>query len=108
MAMLLSMACLALGMTVPLSGTVEDGAGRPVAGATVWLSGMAANRQGPEVLATAETDERGRFRLEREADLVGRGGHLPPTLWAYKPGARLANLEFKRRLPGAEDPVRIV
>jgi len=108
MALLAPLAWLALGMTVPLSGTVEDAAGRPVAGATVWLGDTVANRAGPEVLATAETDERGRFRLDRADDLTGRGGIWSPTLWAFRPGSRVAFVEFKRNLPAADEPVRLV
>ena len=98
---------LALGATVPLVGSVADADGRPVAGATVWLGDTMATRKGPEVLATAETDDRGRFRLERDDDLAGRGGIWSPTLWAYKPGARLAFVEFKQALPAADEPVRL-
>ncbi len=108
MALLTPVAWLAMGMTVPLSGTVEDAAGRPVAGATVWLGDTIATRQGPEVLATAGTDDRGRFRLERADDLAGRGGMWSPTLWAFQPGSRLAFVEFKRKVPAADEPVRLV
>ncbi len=108
MALLAPMGWLALVMTVPLSGTVEDAAGRPVAGATVWLGDTIATRKGPEVLSTAETDDQGRFRLERADDLAGRGGIWSPTLWAYKPGSRLAFVEFKRSLPAADEPVKLV
>ena len=108
MATLVSVAWLAIGMTVPLTGTVEDADGKPVAGATVWLGDTAANIKGPELLGIAETDEKGAFRLERDADLVGRGGIWSPTLWAYKPGARIAFLEFKHELPGAGESVRLV
>ncbi len=108
MVTLVSVAWLAIGMTVPLSGTVEDADGKPVAGATVWLGDTIATRKGPDVLATAETDEKGVFRLEREADLMGRGAIWSPTLWAYKPGARIAFLEFKHELPGPGESVRLV
>ena len=107
MALLFPMAWLALGVTVPLAGTVVDAAGRPVAGATVWLGDTIATRQGPEVLATAETDAQGRFRLERAEELAGRGVMWSPTLWAYKPGARVAFVEFKRNVPGPDEPVRL-
>jgi hypothetical protein len=107
MALWIPVAWLALGMTVPLSGTVVDAAGQPVAGATVWLGDTIATRQGPEVLATAETDDRGNFRLERAEDLAGRGNMWSPTLWAYKPGSRVASIEFKGNLPGADEPVRL-
>lgn len=108
MAMLIPVAWLALGMTVPLSGTVVDADGRPVAGATVWLGDTIATRQGPEVLATAEADDRGHFQLERADDLAGRGGMWSPTLWAYQPGSRVAFIEFKGTLPRADEPVRLV
>jgi len=67
-----------------------------------------ATRQGPEVLATAGTDDRGRFRLERADALAGRGGMWSPTLWAFQPGSRLAFVEFKRKVPAADEPVRLV
>jgi hypothetical protein len=108
MALMAPVAWLALGMTVPLSGKVEDAAGRPVAGATVWLGDTIATRQGPEVLATTQTDDRGRFRLERADDLVGRGVMWSPTLWAYRPGFHVAFIEFKGNLPKAGEPVRLV
>ena len=31
-----------------------------------------------------------------------------PTLWAYKPGFRVAFIEFKGNVPGADEPVRLV
>ena len=65
--MLIPLAWLALGLTVPLSGTVVDAAGRPVEGATVWLGDTIATRQGPEVLATTDTDD-----AVPAADLLGR------------------------------------
>lgn len=109
MALLTPLAWLALlGMSVPLSGTVEDGAGKPVAGAIVWLGDTNATRKGPEVIARAETDDQGRFRLERPDDLAGRGAYWSPTLWAFKPGSRVAFLEFKGAIPGAVEPVRLV
>ena len=107
MALMVPLAWLALGMSVPLSGTVEDASGKPVAGATVWLGDTVATREGPQVIASAETDEQGRFRLERPEGLAGRGPIWSPTLWAYKPGSRLAFLEFKRELPRADEPVKL-
>ena len=109
MATLIPFMWLAIGLTgtVPLSGTVVDAGGRPVAGASVWLSDTIPNRQGVNVLAAAETDPQGRFQLERADDLKGRGDMWSPTLWAYKPGARVAFHEFKGKLPKAEDSVRL-
>ncbi len=108
MALLTCVAWLALGTTIPLSGKVEDAAGRPVSGATVWLGDTIATNKGPDVLATAKTDDQGRFRLERAENLVGRGGFWSPTLWAYKPGFHVARIEFKGILPGADEQVRLV
>ncbi len=108
MAMLMPVMWIVLGMTVPLSGTVVDADGRPVAGATVWLGDTHWGRHGPEVLATAQTDDRGHFQLERADELSGRVSQWSPTLWAYKPGSRVAFLEFKRKLPGSDQPVRLV
>ena len=105
--MLISLMCFAVGMTVPLSGTVVDAEGHPVAGATVWLGDTFGPRRGPEVLAATTTDDRGRFRLDRADDLAGRGPQWSPTLWAYKPGSRVGFLEFKKALPKADEPVRI-
>ena len=31
-----------------------------------------------------------------------------PTLWAHKPGSRIAFVEFKRNIPAADEPVRLV
>ena len=97
MVLLLPMIWLAMGLTVPLTGTVVDAGGRPVAGATVWLADTEGDRQRPEVLATTQTDDRGRFWLERPDDLAVRGSHWSPTLWAYKPGLRVAFIVFRRR-----------
>lgn len=101
----LGAACLAA--TVPLSGVVVDAQGQPAAGAWVWLADTHAENKGPETLAKTETDDQGRFRLDRPDDLKGRGTSWSPTLWAYKPGAHVALLEFKQGLPGADEPVRL-
>ncbi len=108
MVTLIHVAWLAVGTIVPLSGTVVDAAGRPVAGASVWLGDTIATNKGPEVLSSAVTDDRGHFVLERADDLAGRGAMWSPTLWAYKPGFRVAFLEFKQNLPKADVPVRLV
>jgi len=97
-----------VGMSVPLAGTVEDAGGRPVARASVWLSDSYAREPGPgEILAEATTDAEGRFRLDRPDGLVGRGASWSPTLWAHKPGARLAFVEFKHQVPGPDEPVKL-
>ena len=107
MALMVPLAWLALGMSVPLSGTVEDASGKPVAGATVWLGDTVATREGPKAIASVETDAQGRFRLDRPETLTARNPIWSPTLWAYKPGSRLAFHEFKRELPKADEPVKL-
>ena len=101
----LGAACLAT--TIPLSGAVVDADGHPAAGVSVWLGDTQASQKGPETLATAETDDEGRFRLDWPDDLAGRGGPWSPTLWAHRPGFRLARLEFKGGPPKADEPVRL-
>ncbi len=108
MALFAPLAWIALGITVPLSGTVEDANGRPVAGATVWLGDTIATHTRPEAIALAETDEAGRFHLDRPADLAGRGSMWSPTLWAFKPGSRIAFIEYKHEIPGPDEPARLV
>jgi hypothetical protein len=108
MALLMPVLWLAMGMTVPLNGTVVDADGRPVAGATVWLGVSGPNYEGPTVVATTHTDDSGRFRLERADDLVGRGRRWSPTLWAYRPGSHVGFIEFKRKVPKPDEPVRLV
>ncbi len=108
MGMASTLAWLVLGWTTPMTGTVVDAEGRPVAGASVWLGDTFAKRAGPDLLASAETDEAGRFRLDREDDLAGRGTSWSPALWAYKPGLHVASVEFKNRIPGPDEPVKLV
>lgn len=116
----LGAACLAVGMTAttttaPLSGTVVDAEGRPAAGVSVWLSSTGptsqgptgAINQGPKALTTAETDDEGRFQIERPDDSKVEGGSWHSALWAYRPGSRLARLVLKWRLPEADEPVRL-
>ena len=93
--------------TIPLSGTVVDVGGQPVAGASVWLGDTNATNKGPEVLASGQADAQGRFRLDRADDLAGRGNMWSPTLWAYKPGTRVGYIEFKGSLPDANESVRV-
>jgi protocatechuate 3,4-dioxygenase beta subunit len=102
-----SLVYLALGMMVPLTGTVVDSQGKPVAEAKVWLGDTHAARKGPEVLAATETDEQGHFQLQRDDQLTGRGRDWSPSLWAYKGEARLAFQEFKGKLPATDEPVTL-
>jgi hypothetical protein len=73
----------------------------------VWLGDTIATHHGPEVLASGLTDEKGAFQLQHPAELAGRGRMWSPTLWAFKPPHRITFIEFKRNLPGADEPVRL-
>src|SRR4051794_33897406 len=102
MSLLMPVVWMALGATVPLTGTVEDPGGKPVEGATVWLADAYRKAAGEDILAKAETDAQGRFRLDRDEGLAGRGASWSPTLWAYRPGSRIGFVTFKGRLPGPD------
>lgn len=108
MGLLVPWALVALGLTVPLSGAVEDHAGKPVEGASVWLVDSFRKSPGTEILIEAKTDAEGKFRLDRPDNLAGRVAYWSPTLWAYKPGNRVASVEFKKHVPGADEPVRLM
>ena len=86
-----------------LAGVVVDSAGKPLAGADVWLSsglppsgerpligGVMWSRSGrtPVVeyraaLAHAQTDSDGHFRLELPDEIVRSQEPLPVAVWAY-------------------------
>ena len=63
MGFLVPWAWIAIGLTVPLTGTVEDSVGKPVEGATVWLVDPYGKNPGTDVLAEVKTDAEGRFRF---------------------------------------------
>ena len=98
---------LALGMSIPLGGSVVDDSGRPVGGASVWLADQPVAEGDVLVLGTATTDSAGRFQIDRDEKLVGRGGHLSPSVWAYAPDHRVAVRDFKRLLPSATEPITL-
>ncbi len=70
-----------------LSGKVVDGAGRPVAAATVWLTG-GSYEHAPRVLARGTTDADGRFSLSLPAEKPAAQDRRP-TLVARDPRGRL-------------------
>ncbi len=90
---------------VPLSGTIVGPAGQPVAGADLFLAGMAVSD--PPILARGRSDAEGRFMLDRPAGLAGHGRSNAPSLWVVKPGFRLSVTRFPGPLPGAGEPVRV-
>ncbi|QEH38075.1 Dioxygenase [Aquisphaera giovannonii] len=90
---------------VPVVGTVVDEAGKPVAGADVWLtpavrldderkSGMALSWSAtrsredrtPRVLARARADGSGTFRMEIPAEIASRPDPIGLAAWATQAG----------------------
>ena len=84
-----------------LEGTIVDAAGRPCAGADVWLV-VANGPVGGPSLAGATTDDEGRFAIPRQPGDPARAW----TLWAAKAGHRVARVSNQTALP--EGPVRVV
>ena len=100
---------------VPLSGTVVDDGGNPVAGVELVLIDAAGpdalfvGHAIPRVVARAKSDARGRFTLDRPASLKGDvNSEDSPVLWAAKPGLRIAATRFRGELPGPDEPLRVV
>lgn len=100
---------LALGaVAVPLAGTVVDTGGEPVGGVSLWLTAPADHYPDvPEVLALAETDARGRFSLDWPAKPEKDDRRDPPTLWAYRRGAKIGVKVLSARPTGEDGPVRL-
>ena len=108
MGFLAAWSCVALGMSIPLVGSVEDATGQPIAGASVVLGDTYGTRPTDELLGSTTTDEAGKFRLDRDEAMVGRGSSWSPTLWVFAPGYRVAFKEFKRHVPTADESVKLV
>ncbi len=71
----------------PITGTLVDQEGKPVAGAEVRLScGMAADGTVP-TLESIRTDREGRFRLTVPTRDRLRGLRWFGAVWAYRPGS---------------------
>ena len=88
-----------------VSGTVVDPEGKPVKGATVWLTAFVRFNADVEDLAQVETDAEGRFAIDAP---VG-GGDRPPslTLWAHAPGTRVAIASPSNRPKDDRGPIRL-
>ena len=71
-----------------VSGTVVDPEGKPVKGATVWLTAFVRFDADVAELAQVETDAEGRFTIDAPVGGGDRPGSL--TLWAHSPGTRVA------------------
>ncbi len=111
-----------------LAGVVVDSAGKPLAGADVWLSsglppsgerpligGVMWSRSGrtPVVeyraaLAHAQTDSDGHFRLELPDEIVRSQEPLPVAVWAYVAPGGLAAKHLPWAIPAAGEPIRLV
>ncbi len=101
-------AWVAVGVSIPIVGLVEDSTGKPKPGASVWLGDTFRNESGIELLGATIADPEGKFRLDRDEKVTGRGGFWSPTLWVYSPGQRVGFIEFKRKVPAPDEPVRLV
>ncbi len=108
MGLMVAWSWLVLGASVPLVGTVEDAAGRPIPQASVMLGDLNFLRETDELLGVTTTGADGAFRLDRDSRMAGRGTMWSPTLWVFAPGHRVAFVEFKRHIPTAAEPVRVV
>ena len=98
-------AWLALGaVAAPLSGTVVDSDGKPVAGAGVWLTTPATAGGAYQEQAHAETNAEGGFRLDIPAE-----GETPRrlTLWAYAPGASVVVMPLANRPQEGDEAIRL-
>ncbi|MEJ7637728.1 MAG: hypothetical protein WKF75_06990 [Singulisphaera sp.] len=101
----------------PLVGTVEDSAGKPIAGVEVYLSsGTSPSGERPLIgpfarkpnalgwerrpsLGHCRTDDGGRFRIDLPAVVVRSQEPLPVALWAYRAGGRVASRGFPWATP---------
>ena len=88
-----------------VSGTVVDPEGKPVKGATVWLTAFVRFDADVEELAQVETDAEGRFTIDAPAG----GGDRPRslTLWAHAPGTRVAIASPSDRPKDDRGPIRL-
>ena len=71
-----------------VSGTVVDPEGKPVKGATVWLTAFVRFDADVVELAQVETDAEGRFTID--APVGGGDRRWSLTLWAHSPGTTVA------------------
>jgi len=89
-----------------LSGTVVDSEGKPVKGATVWLTRLVRFDADVEDLAQVETDAEGRFAFDTSVAIVGDRQRFV-TLWAHSPGTRVAVVSPAFRPKDEQGPIRL-
>jgi hypothetical protein len=75
-------------------GQVVDAKQRPVAGADIWVSGLALGILRWESAARATSDGEGRFRLTVPAPKDGRMSDLPWAAWATRAGHSVGGRTF--------------
>ncbi len=90
------------------SGTVVDPEGKPVKGATVWLTTYARYDADVVEVAQVETDADGRFAIAIEVPAPADGKRSRPmTLWAHAPGMTVASAWRSNVAKGDWGPVRL-
>src|SRR4051812_45723786 len=89
-----------------LLGTVVDPEGKPVKGATVWLTRTVKYDVDVEELGQVEADAEGRFAFDTPIDVVGDRQRFV-TLWAHAPGKRVYNISPISRPRGEQGPIRL-
>jgi hypothetical protein len=89
-----------------LTGTVLDPNGKPVKGATVWLTRLVKYDVDVEDLGQVETDAEGRFGFDTPADIVADRKRFV-TLWAHSPGKRVYIISPIARPNDEHGPIRL-
>ena len=82
---------------VEVAGRVEDAKRQPVAGAEVWVSGLAPGGSRQEAEARATSDAQGRFRLTVPAPKNAQTSDLPWAVWATHAAHGLGGQAFTRQ-----------
>ena len=101
----LTLAAVASAPPSSLSGIVVDPEGKPVKGATVWLTAFVHSNSDVDDLAQVETDAEGRFAIDAPVDGDDRPRFL--TLWAHSPQTRVAIASPSTRPKDDRGPIRL-
>ncbi len=91
----------------PFRGTVVDAAGKPVAGATVWLIGGV--QDDPQIVAKTTSDKKGQFHIAKQPWTMPASppGHALPTMLAARDSSgRIGGSMYygNQRLPNDVSP----